>query len=102
MLWGKEEEVTARFAAAGVAAEDVAFSREPWRFTQEGPPAALLDQFTRYYGPTMNAVEAAEAAGRGDALHADLLEVFESQNTSEDPTVTSVTATFLRVTVAVR
>ena len=101
VLWGKAEEVTARFAAAGVSPSDIVCSREPWRFTHPGPPSALLDQFIAYYGPTMNAVEAAEAAGRGNALRADLLEVFESQNTSTDSAMTEVVATFLRVTVAV-
>src|SRR5262249_43589545 len=68
MTWGVESEVAARFAAAGVAPEKIAFSRETWTFNCGGPPAALLDIFRRYYGPTMNAFEAAQKDGRDEAL----------------------------------
>jgi hypothetical protein len=55
--------------------------------------------FRRYYGPTMNAFEAAEKAGRQEALAKELNDLFESQNTSGKKDVTSIPATFLRVTV---
>jgi hypothetical protein len=62
----------------------------------------LLAVFRTYYGPTMNAFEAAAANGREADLLAELEALFNSQNTSpsEDAT-TSIPATFLRVTVAV-
>jgi SAM-dependent methyltransferase len=72
MTWGVESEVTARFGAAGVAPENVAFSRETYTFNYPSPPASLVDAFRRYYGPTMNAFEAAQKDGREAALLAEL------------------------------
>lgn len=99
MLWGVEDEVVARFGAAGVPASAIRCARESWRFTVPKPPIALLDDFRRYYGPTMNAFEAARAAGREDSLANELGGLFTSQNTSSDPEATTIAATFLRVTV---
>ncbi len=48
----------------------------------------------------MNAFEAAEADGRDAELNAELDALFTTQNTSPDEEVTSIPATFLRVTVA--
>ena len=45
----------------------------------------------------MNAFEAAAANGREDELEAELVDLFDAQNTSTD--ATSIPATFLRVTV---
>jgi hypothetical protein len=55
--------------------------------------------FTCFYGPTMNAVEAAEKNGRRDDLVRELETLFASQN--ESATATSIPATYLRVTVRV-
>jgi SAM-dependent methyltransferase len=99
MTWGVEGEVTARFGAAGVPAQRVDFSRETYTFNYSSPPAAMVDVFLRYYGPTMNAFEAAQKDGRDKALRAELEELFELHNTSADPDATSIPATFLRVTV---
>jgi len=60
-----------------------------------------VDTFLASYGPTMNAYAAAEASGRGDALHKELEDLFVAQNASEDPESTSIPATFLQVTAAV-
>ena len=49
----------------------------------------------------MNAFEAAEAAGRADALEYELETLFTNQNTSGDGDTTSIPATFLRVEVAI-
>jgi hypothetical protein len=49
----------------------------------------------------MNAFEAAAANGREDDLQAELDDLFNSQNASPSEDVTSIPATFLRVTVAV-
>jgi SAM-dependent methyltransferase len=99
MTWGVESEVTARFEAAGVPAENVAFARETYSFEHPGPPATLVELFRQYYGPTMNAFEAAQKDGRGDQLRTELNALFESQNRSGDRAVTSIPATFLKVTV---
>jgi SAM-dependent methyltransferase len=101
MTWGVEEEVTARFGAAGVPKENIVFSRDTYTFNYPEPPSMLLDAFRRYYGPTMNAFEAAQKDGRDQELADKLIALFESQNRSADKNATSIPATFLRVTVAV-
>ncbi|HEX3122020.1 MAG TPA: class I SAM-dependent methyltransferase, partial [Rhodanobacteraceae bacterium] len=52
MTWGVESHVIERFAAAGVPRENISFLRDTFTFDHPGPPAALLDEFRRYYGPT--------------------------------------------------
>jgi SAM-dependent methyltransferase len=99
MTWGVEDNVTERFAAAGVPEENISFERDTYTFNFPGPPAELLDVFRTYYGPTMNAFEAAAANGREDELQAELETLFNSQNASMNEDATSIPATFLRVTV---
>src|SRR5206468_6342823 len=70
MAWGDESEVRDRFAGAGIAPGSIAFERATWFFRHDGPPAELLDIFRRFYGPTMNAFEAAANAGRERELRA--------------------------------
>ena len=101
MLWGKDEEVVARFTSAGIAPDAITCVRDQYSFRYAGPPARLLDDFVQYYGPTMNAVEAAEREGRGDRLKQELAALFEQQNESGRDDVTAISATFLRVTVRV-
>jgi SAM-dependent methyltransferase len=99
MTWGIEDEVIERFATAGVPKDHISFERETYRFTYGGTPAALLAQFHAFYGPTMNAFEAATADGRGNELQNELEILFETQNDSPGSGVTSIPATFLLVTV---
>ena len=101
MTWGVEDNVTERFAAAGVPEENISFERDTYTFNFPGSPAAFLDVFRTYYGPTMNAFEAAAADGREADLQAELETLFNSQNTSPSEDATSIPATFLRVKVAV-
>ena len=89
-----------RFAAAGIAAEQVSFARETWTFSHPGSPGELLALFRDYYGPTMNAYAAAESDGRAESLQAELEELFATQNTASDGS-TSIPATYLRVEVSV-
>jgi SAM-dependent methyltransferase len=100
MKWGVEGDVQERFAAAGVAKERIELARDTWTFVHSGPPAELVDAFRRYYGPTMNAFEAAEKTGRAAELLAELEALFAAQNRSSSPNATSIPATFLRVTVS--
>ena len=59
-----------------------------------------MAEFKTYYGPTMNAFEAAAANGREAELQEELETLFNAQNGgSEAPT--SIPATYLRVTVSV-
>jgi SAM-dependent methyltransferase len=100
MTWGVETNVIERFANAGVPKDNVSFVRDTYRFNFPGTPAEFVDVFRRYYGPTMNAFEAAEKGGRADDLRKELDALFESQNTSPRKELTSIPATFLRVTVS--
>jgi ubiquinone/menaquinone biosynthesis C-methylase UbiE len=97
MTWGVESNVIERFAAAGVPKDNISFARDTFTFNFPGRPAALVDEFRKYYGPTMNAFEAAEKNGRATELQKELEELFSSQNKSQN--ATSIPATFLCVTV---
>jgi len=99
MTWGVEDTVVERFTQAGVPAERISFERGTYTFNYPGPPSDLVAEFRTYYGPTMNAFEAAATNGREDGLQAELETLFTDQNTSADG-ATSIPATFLRVTVA--
>ena len=101
MTWGIEANVIERFASAGVPRDNVSFVRDTYKFNFPSAPSEFVDAFRRYYGPTMNAFEAADKTGRADDLRKELDALFESQNTSQRKDVTSIPATFLRVTVAV-
>ncbi len=99
MTWGVESHVTERFGAAGVPADKISFVRDTFVFNYRGTPAGFVDEFRKYYGPTMNAFEAADRNGRAAELQKELETLFVSHNQSKD--ATSIPATFLRVTVAV-
>jgi ubiquinone/menaquinone biosynthesis C-methylase UbiE len=101
MTWGVESDVTERFAAAGAQPEDVSFLRDTYRFNYSGTPADFVAEFRNYYGPTMNAFDAAEANGRTAELEDELVALFNSHNDSPTAGTTSIPATFLRVTAAV-
>jgi SAM-dependent methyltransferase len=101
MTWGVEDQVIERFAAAGVPAEKISFERDTYTFNFPGTPSELVGLFRAYYGPTMNAFEAAAANGREADLQAELEALFSAQNASPSEDATSIPATFLRVTVAV-
>jgi SAM-dependent methyltransferase len=101
MLWGVENEVVARFGAAGITPENISFAKETFTFSGPFTPKQLVERFRNYYGPTMNAFDAAEKNGKGDALESELENLFNSQNKSKDKNSVSIPATFLKVTVKV-
>lgn len=102
MTWGVESNVVERFGAAGIPKEDISFDRDTYTFNYQGSPSEFVDTFRRYYGPTMNAFDAAEKNGKSEELRQALEALFESQNKSPTQDATSIPATFLRVTVQVR
>ena len=102
MTWGIEGDVLERFAAAGVPKEDISFARETYTFNFAASPAELVAEFRKYYGPTMTAFEAAERNGRAADLQRELEALFLSRNQSPHPNTTTIPATFLRVTVAIK
>ena len=98
VTWGVESEVHERFGAAGVPAENISCERSTYVFRYPAPPGELLRTFKQYYGPTMNAFEAAANDGRAGQLEADLIQLFEEHNRAEADR-TEIPATFLKVTV---
>jgi SAM-dependent methyltransferase len=101
MTWGIESNVIERFAGAGIPSEGITFARETYTFEFPGSPSKFVDAFRRFYGPTMNAFEAAERGGRAEDLQAELEELFNRQNTSARKDITTIPATYLCVTVRV-
>lgn len=101
MTWGIEANVIERFAGARIPQEKISFVRETYTFKYPGTPSAFVETFRRYYGPTMNAFDAAEKTGRASELQQELEALFTSHNKNPRKDATSIPATFLRVTVCV-
>jgi ubiquinone/menaquinone biosynthesis C-methylase UbiE len=101
MTWGVEAHITERFGEAGVPKEKISMVKDTFHFVSpDKSPAQVVDSFRRFYGPTMNAFEAAQKNGKEEELHGQLLELAKSQNQSSNGG-THIPATFLRVTVRV-
>jgi len=96
MTWGDEGKVRERFEAAGISPENISFERATWYFRGDGPPEHLFAIFRTFYGPTMNAFEAAEKTGKAEQLAKELSNLFVAQNKGGDRT--EIPATFLKVT----
>jgi len=101
MLWGIEDHVIERFGKAGIPKENISFAKDTFTFNAPYSPTEFVKIFKNYYGPTMNAFEAAEKNGKANELQQELENLFNSQNKSGSTDTTSVPATFLRVAVAV-
>lgn len=99
MLWGVEEHVIERFGKAGIAKENISFERDTFTFEASYPPAIFVRKFRDFYGPTMNAFDAAKKDGKDGALQHELELLFKEQNQSADENSMLIPATFLRVTV---
>jgi len=99
MLWGVESNVIERFGSAGIAKENISFSKDTFTFYASYSPAELVDKFKNYYGPTMNAFEAAEKNGKATDLQHELEALFNSQNKSTTENIVSIPASYLRVTI---
>jgi SAM-dependent methyltransferase len=101
MTWGVKDNVAERFAIAGVSPDRVSCSESTFTFNYAGSPSDFVRLFRTYYGPTMNAFEAAEASGRAEDLQRELEVLFDEQNVSATPGTTTIPATFLHVVVDV-
>jgi len=99
MLWGVESHVIERFGKAGIPATNISFERDTYTFIALFSPIEMVERFRKFYGPTMNAFEAAEKEGRAADLQRELEQLFIRENRSEDSSHTYIPATFLRVTV---
>ena len=100
MTWGVESNVIERFGGAGVPKEKISYVRDTYTFNYPSSPSDFVAAFRTYYGPTMNAFEAAEKSGRAAELQKELETLFQEQNKSQSPDTTSIPATFLRVTIS--
>jgi ubiquinone/menaquinone biosynthesis C-methylase UbiE len=101
MTWGMAPHITERFAKAGVPNENISIVKDTFHFVSpDKNPGQVVDSFRRFYGPTMNAFEAAAKNGKEQELHGQLVELAKSQNQSANGG-TFIPATFLRVTVRV-
>ncbi len=99
MTWGVEDHIIERFGQAGVPKEKISMVKDTYSFiSNDKSPTEFIELLEKYYGPTMNAVEAAQKNGKMEELHSQLLELAKAQNKSTDGS-TSIPATFMRVTV---
>lgn len=99
MTWGIETNVIERFGNAGIPAENISFVRDTYTFNIDCTPSEFVADFKNYYGPTMNAFEAAQKNGKASDLQRELEDLFNKQNQSSTENFTSIPATFLRVMV---
>ena len=99
MLWGVESHVIERFGKAGIAPENISFEKDTYSFIADFSPVEFVRRFKNFYGPTMNAFEAAEKNGKTAELQGELEELFVRENRSGNTGTTSIPATYLRVTV---
>ena len=99
MTWGVESHIFERFGRAGVPKENVSLAKDTFYFSSKDKnPEQVIELFRRFYGPTMNAFDAAEKSGKVEDLQKQLVELAKAQNKSTEGG-TSIPATFLRVTV---
>jgi ubiquinone/menaquinone biosynthesis C-methylase UbiE len=99
MTWGVDTHIIERFGQAGVPKEKISMDKDTFYFmSPDKSPTDLVELFRQFYGPTINAFEAAQSNGKVDDLYTQVLELAKAQNTSTDGG-TSIPATFLRVTV---
>ena len=100
MTWGVESHILERFGEAGVPKENISLVKDTYYFASpDKSPSQFIELFETFYGPTMNAVEAARKNGKEEELHNQLVELANSQNKSKDAG-TFIPATFMRVTVS--
>ncbi len=99
MTWGVDANAIERFEAAGIPSANVTCERDTYTFNYPGPASKFLDQFRNFYGPTMNAFEAAAKTGKDEQLQNELDLLFNRQNQARTNDTTTIPASFLRVTV---
>lgn len=101
MTWGVEANIIERFGQAGVPSENISMVRDTFYFAApDNSPTEFIDLFERFYGPTMNAIDAAQKNGKEQELHNQLVELAKAQNKTPD-NGTLIPATFMRITVSV-
>ncbi len=100
MTWGVETHIIERFGQAGAPKEKISMVKDTYSFlSPDKSPAQFVELLETFYGPTMNAYDAAQRNGKVEELHSQLLELAKAQNKGADDS-TSIPATFMRVTVS--
>jgi ubiquinone/menaquinone biosynthesis C-methylase UbiE len=100
MKWGVETEIIERFGQAGVPKENIGMTMNTYYFASpDKSPTDFIELFEKFYGPTMNAMDAAQRIGKAEDLHGQLVELANSQNKSKGAG-TFIPATFLQVKVS--
>jgi ubiquinone/menaquinone biosynthesis C-methylase UbiE len=101
MTWGVESHIIERFGRAGVPEQKISMVKDTFHFVSpDKSPTDVIELFGQFYGPTMNAFDAARESGKVEDLQRQLVALANAQNTDTDGG-TSIPATFLRVTVCV-
>jgi ubiquinone/menaquinone biosynthesis C-methylase UbiE len=101
MTWGVESHIIERFGQAGIPKESISMVKDTYYFASpDKSPTQFIELFETFYGPTMNAVEAAQENGKAEELHTQLVELANAQNKSKNAG-TFIPATFMRVTVSI-
>jgi SAM-dependent methyltransferase len=93
VLWGDESVVRDRF---GAGVSDLRLTRVKYRFDYPFSPAAVVEFFREYYGPTTRAFATLADADRS-ALRAELVDLWAGHNQSSEPERTIVDAEYLSV-----
>ena len=99
MTWGIKSNVVERFGLAGIPEENISCTEDTFTFRAAYTPEEFVGMFKLYYGPTMNAFEAAEKNGKTEALEQELISLFKTQNKASTADTTLIPATYLKVTV---
>ena len=100
MTWGVDTHIVERFGKAGVPAGAITMKKDTYVFFKNGvTPEQFVDLFARYYGPTMNAVEAARTNGREQEIRDELVSLTKRFNRGGTSDI-SISSTFMRVSVA--
>ena len=93
MEWGNEATVQRRLQHGFTdvrTTRRIAWMRFPF------PPAATVDFFRKYYGPTLRAFESLPPEGQ-EGLRRDLIELQTQYNTAATPKTTEVAAEYLEI-----
>jgi hypothetical protein len=92
-LWGDEAVVRSRFNGA---IAEMRLTRQTARMRFPFDPAATVEFFRRYYGPTLRAFAALDSAGQA-VLMRDLVELQTRHNVSSAANETDTPAEYLEV-----
>jgi SAM-dependent methyltransferase len=99
--WGMPAIVTDRFEKAGIPRGNVTCEPRPFPMRHAGPPEEYAMKFIEFFGPTMNAYEAASNANRQDEFKAELVAAARRLNQSGHDDETLLKPNYLQVKVQV-